>query len=149
MSVFRNLILKIFGEPITKYDDLLGKMTYAGGYYECTVYFKPIKKYIEVGIGGDDGGPSSEAKLFYKEIETNYDKILRLIMPRVIEELAEWNPSIEICNFKDEFEPNYMFIPSGSSTGKDWEIAFNTIHDSHSITVVIADYTVKLVKLDG
>ena len=147
MSFFKKILNKIFPEPRKLYDEYFGEMNDNHGYFECNVFFKPINKKIEIGISGNENGPFKEARLFYKEVEANYEEIVKAVSPIILENFSDWNPSVKIENFKTEFEPVYLFIPT--SKGNDWEIAFETIHDHHLFTVTMNNYTPKHVNIEG
>lgn len=149
MSFILRVLTKVFGEPRKLYDDFFGEMIDADGYYECFAYFKPIGKKIELGIGGDENGPTKEARMFYKEIEKNYGELIEILAPEFLKNLLLWNPETKITSFKKEFEPVYMFIPDFKTEKLKWEIAFETIHNSHLIRAEMKGYEVEVVIIDG
>jgi len=149
LSIFKRLIKRVFGEPRKLNDEFFGELIDADGYYEGYADFNPIKDKIEIGISGDENGPSAEARSFYKQVEKDYYQLVKIISPKILERLIEWEPNVKIKDFDNEFKPVYLFIPDFNQEDQSWEIAFESIHNSHLITLVMSNYEVEFVRFDG
>jgi hypothetical protein len=150
MNKFWNKIVEfIFGKIREVDDDFFGKMLDAGSYYECRRLFSPINDIIEIGIDGDETGVSKIQKEFFKQIEKDYKLISENVTPIIEKELNKWNSNIVIDNFEKEFTPIYLRIPNCEESPLNWMIAFETIHDSHMISVNMIDFEPDSILIDG
>lgn len=150
MGLFSKIIKLVFGEPRKINDEFFGEMTDVDGYYECWRDFKPINKSIEIGIEAGEAGPTSKQKEFFSSIETDYDEITKKIQPVIEAEFRNWKRGFKIFDFKKEFKPVYLWVPSCESLPISWEIAFETDHDlNHIFTVSLKDKKIENLRMDG
>ena len=146
----------LFGKKHRIDDDFFGsmiQMTFkdnSKNYYECNISFQPITTEIELGIEGNENGPIQIQKDFFSSIEKNYDKITASITPIIEDEFKNWKEDFKIIDFKKEFKPVYMFLPSCANKSVTWEIAFESDHDlNHQFTVTMNDLLALKVSIDG
>lgn len=134
MSFFSKILKFIFGENRVIENDFFGKMLDAGGYFECNRYFTPINKIIECGVSTDPDESFEKQIIFFRQVETNFEKIIEVLRPYLEKEVREWNPDYVFKDFSTDFEPTYLDIPNEEFENAEWNIIFvnNPIcHFSH------------------
>lgn len=153
MKFLKNL----FKKSIVIQDEYFGNMLYCEvnpkfgcSYFECQRHFSPSQNQIEIGIDANMDGPTQIQKEFFKEIESNYSNLSNSIKPLIEEQFRNWKSDFEITNFKDEFYPVYLRIPSCNQQPIIWEIAFESPHDlNHSFSVTMKNFTGMELLIDG
>ncbi len=147
----------IFGKTIKIDDQFFGKMIFSEfkktpekNYFECHRHFKPTNEIIEIGIKGNETGPTEIQKDFFREIELNYLKIISSVKPIIEDEFRNWKEEFEIKDFKKEFKAVYLFLPLCINDFKVWEIAFESRHDlNHTFTITMNDFNASEILIDG
>lgn len=147
----------IFGKPTKIEHDFFGPMVYfkdkkepVKSYFECRRYFAPAEKIIEIGIDGNESGPTSVQIDFFKRIEDNYSKISQSIIPLIEDEFKNWKEGFKIANFQKEFEAVYLQLPRCEDKPIAWEIVFESGHDkNHVFTLIMSDLEAKEILIDG
>ena len=147
----------IFGKPTKINNDFFGTMLFLidkkdplKSYYECRRYFTPTDKIIEIGIEGNETGPTQKQIDFFKSIETNYTEIIKSIIPIIEDEFGNWKEGFRIEDFQNEFEAVYLGLPRCENKPIIWEIAFETDHDrNHTFTLTMSDFDAKEILIDG
>jgi len=147
----------IFGKTIKIDDEFFGKMIFLDdkkeplkSYFECRRHFKPTGDIIEIGIEGSEIGPTDVQKEFFRQIESDYEKIISAVKPLIENEFQNWKEDFEIADFRKEFKAVYLFLPRCENEPKVWEIAFETEHDlNHTITITISDLKGTEILIDG
>lgn len=146
----------IFGT--TKIDNtFFGKMLFlpdrrdpSKSYFECRRHFKPSDKQIEIGIDGEEIGPTQIQIDFFKSIEDNYLEITNSITPHIEEPFGNWQEGFKIKDFNKEFEPVYLRLPKCETKPIVWEIAFHSDHDrNHTFTATMENFAAKELLIDG
>ena len=151
------LLSFIFGKRITVEDEFFGQMIFAGSkraasdsYFECRRQFQPSGQKIEIGIEADISGPTVKQIAFFKEIEKRYTEISAAIMPLIEGQFRNRKEDFKIMDFKNEFQPVYLWMPRCENLPIIWEIAFESDHDkNHTFTVTMSDIEAKEVLIDG
>ena len=147
----------IFGKTIKINDSFFGEMRYfefknepEKNYFECKRHFKPIDKEIEIGIEGNVNGPTEKQKVFFEQIESDYEKIISTIKPMIENEFQNWKKDFKISDFRNEFKAVYLYLPRCEDEMKVWEIGFETEHDSnHTILMTMNDLKATEILVDG
>jgi len=147
----------IFGKTIKIEDEFFGEMIFSEfkknpekNYFECRRHFKPTNETIEIGIEGNETGPSEIQKDFFRKIESDYDKITSSIIPMIENEFQNWKEDFKIADFNKEFKAVYLFLPRCEKEPKIWEIAFESDHDlNHTFTLTINDLKASEILIDG
>jgi hypothetical protein len=140
----------LFGKTKSIEDDFFGKMIFIEPHFECRRNFYPTDSIIEIGIDGVESGPTIRQKDFFKNIEEKYPDIVKSISPLIEDEFRNWKEEFQIKDFKKEFKPVYLYIPTCESSPVIWEIAFESEHDlNHHFTITMNDFDAKEILIDG
>jgi hypothetical protein len=147
----------IFRKQIKLENNFFGTMLFfedkknsLNNYFECRRHFNPTNKIIEIGINGNETGPTKNQIDFFKSIEVNYIAITKEIAPLIENEFQNWVEDFKIDNFQKEFEPIYLGIPLCNEKPIIWEIAFESRHDTnHTFTLTMSDFEAKEILIDG
>ena len=147
----------IFGKTIKIDDDFFGSMVFlddkkkpAESYFECRRHFQPTDDIIEIGIKGDETGPTQVQKDFFHQIESDYAQVIASVQPMIESEFQNWKPDFKIADFQKEFKAVYLFLPRCDKDPKVWEIAFESDHDlNHTFTLTMNDFTATDILIDG
>ncbi|QXP60856.1 hypothetical protein [Olleya sp. HaHaR_3_96] len=147
----------IFGKTIKIDNAFFGKMIFIENkkkplksYFECRKHFKPTDDIIEIGIEGNETGPTELQKDFFRKIESDYDKIISSVKPLIEKEFQNWKEDFKITDFRKEFNAVYLFLSRCENDPKSWEIAFETEHDlNHTITMTMSDLKATEILIDG
>ena len=119
-------------------------------YFECRRHFMPTNKIIEIGIDGDESGPTQKQIDFFKRIEDNYSEVPKAVSPLIEDEFGNWKEGFKIVNFQKEFEAVYLRLPRCETNPNIWEIAFDSDHDrNHTFTLTMSDFEAKEILIDG
>lgn len=122
------------------------------GFYSGSRIFAPTGTKIGILLRTDAGaeGPREEQVNFYKEIEEKYDLISKSITPVIEDTFRNWKEDFAIQDFKKEFHPVSLDIPSCEERPIVWEIGFETSHDSnHVFTIIMHGWETKEIQIDG
>jgi hypothetical protein len=146
-----------FGKSVIIENEFFGQMRFNENkqaqdksYFACKRHFKPSDKIIEIGIDGNVSGPTEKQIAFFKQIEENYPEIAASIIPVIEDEFRNWKNDFKITDFKKEFAPVYLRLPSCETNPIIWEIAFESEHDkNHTFTLIMNDYEAKEILIDG
>ena len=95
-------------------------------YFECSRYFKPIKKIIELIIECDKLGITENQILFFEWIEDSYPEICKSVTPLIDCLYEDLKSGIKIVDFSKELEVTQLFLPQCDSVPVVWEILFET-----------------------
>jgi len=147
----------IFGKTIKIEDPFFGKMIFSDfkknpdkNYFECSRHFKPTDDLIEIGIEGNETGPTAIQKDFFRSIEARYNEVIASVKPCIESEFKNWKEDFNIADFRKEFKAVYLFLPRCEKVPIVWEIAFETEHDlNHTITITMADLNATSIHIDG
>jgi hypothetical protein len=147
----------IFGKPKKIQHDFFGTMLFLEfkkeshkSYFECKRHFKPTDRSIEIGIDGEETGPTQNQVDFFRSVEDNYATIAKAILPLIEDEFGNWKEGFRINDFQKEFEPVYLRIPRCENKPIVWEIAFESDHDkNHTFTLTMSDFEAKEIVIDG
>lgn len=147
----------IFGKTPKIEHHFFGEMQFVGNkrdtsksYFECSRFFKPKNKAIDIAISGDISGPTQTQIDFFENIENHYAAIVDSIIPVIEDVFRNWKEEFTIKDFFTEFEPVHLLIPDCKAKPVIWEIAFETEHDeNHMFTIIMEDFTAKEVQIDG
>ena len=147
----------IFGKTIKIDDQFFGEMLFfhfkkkpEKNYFECKRYFKPTDNIIEIGIEGNETGPIELQKDFFRQIESEYEKIVYSVKPMIESEFKNWKEDFKIVNFQKEFKAVYLFLPRCEKEPKVWEIVFESEHDlNHTFTLTMKDFNATEILIDG
>lgn len=119
-------------------------------YFECERFFKPSGEQIGLTVTGGLGSLTQQQESFVAQLENNYQLIVDAIIPIVEDEFRNWKPDFRIVDFKREFKPVYLNIPTCDQQPVEWEIAFETVHDrNHTFTAGMLDGEPQYVRVDG
>jgi len=147
----------LFGKNIIIDNEFFGEMTFLENkkeplksYFECRRHFKPTDNIIEIGIKGNETGPTKLQKDFFRKIESDYDKIISSIRPLIENEFRNWKEDFKITDFRKEFKAVYLFLPRCENEPIFWEITFETEHDlNHILTIKMCDSKANEILIDG
>ena len=147
----------IFGKPTKLENEFFGTMLFLEdkkeplkSYFECRRHFTPTDKIIEIGIDGDQSGPTQKQIDFFKSIEANYSEVSKAVSPLIEDEFGNWKEGFKIGNFQKEFQAVYLRLPRCETKPVIWEIAFNSEHDrNHTFTLTMSDFEAKEILIDG
>jgi hypothetical protein len=147
----------IFGKTIKIDDQFFGKMIFSEfkkntekNYFECRRHFKPTDNNIEIGIEGNETGPTELQKDFFRQIESEYEKIISSVKPMIENEFQNWKEDFKIANFHKEFKAVYLHLPRCEKEPKTWEIAFESEHDlNHTFTLTMNNLKATEILIDG
>lgn len=147
----------IFGKSNKMENEFFGTKTFFEfkkepykNYFECSRYFKPADKVIEIGIDGDMSGITDEQIDFFKRVEDNYPEICKTIVPLIEHEFGNWKEGFKILDFQKEFEAVYLSLPRCETRPVVWEIAFESHHDkNHTFTLTMSDFEAREVLIEG
>lgn len=150
-------MILFFGKTVKIDDGFFDKMIFLEdkkeplkSYFECRRHFEPAKDIIEIGIVGDLNGPTEKQRSFFRQLESDYDKIISSVKPMIENEFQNWKEDFKITDFRKEFKAVYLFIPRCEKEPKVWEIVFETEHDlNHSITITMNDLNATEILIDG
>jgi hypothetical protein len=147
----------IFGKTIKINDEFFGKMIFSEfkknpekNYFECRRHFKPTDEIIEIGIEGNVTGQTELQKNFFRQIESEYEKIISSVKPMIENEFQNWKEDFKIVDFHKEFKAVYLYFPRCEKVPKIWEIAFESEYDlSHTFTLTMNNLIATEILIDG
>ena len=122
----------------------------AEDYFESERYFSPSGEMMGLSATGELGSLTPRQEEFIAQVEEQYPLIVAAIIPDIENRFQYWKPEFKISDFKQEFKPVYLDIPTCEQQPVEWEIAFETVHDrNHTVFVVMLDFQPQYVRIDG
>jgi len=131
-----------FGKPVKK--------SPVEDYVECERYFSPSGEMIGLSATGEFGSLTQRQEDFISQVERDYLLIIAAIIPSIEDRFRHWKPEFRIGEFKQEFKPVHLDIPTCDQQPIEWEIAFETVHDrNHTVFIVMLGYEPQYVRVNG
>lgn len=131
MGFLRSLRLQFC--PLKKDDSDFGKLLYMyisnhpeRSYWECEWKFPPTGTIISISLPGNEAGPYSESRAFYKEIIAKYETILRTVRPQLSIVFKEWLNKELPEDIFSELKLAGFGLDDGKSNPIRWDISFET-----------------------
>lgn len=90
--------------------------------FEGSRHFRPTDKEIEFHLEGQMPGPTDRQIKFFQDLEDDWDSILHKVKPMIEEEFQNWKPDFKIADFKAEFVPTFLNIPTLEKKNYEWEL---------------------------
>lgn len=132
----------LFGKTKTIEDEFFGVLQLFDSkdktkqHFEGKRSFSPTNQSIWLEIDADFSGPTNEQKQFFRQIEDQYDELVEKVKPLIITEYQNLRADFAIQDFKNEFTPVHLTIPLLPQSEIEWELAFDTIHDSNHTVII-------------
>lgn len=150
-------IFDFFKKPLIVEDDFFGRLRFmkiknnpSRNYFEGKGKFGPTGRELEYFIHADESGPEPEQKEFYRQIQQDWPRIVEKIKPLIEAEFRNWKDDFTITDFNREFHLVGLTIPRPEIQPREWDLAFDTIHDeNHQFTVYLKGYEPTRVEIDG
>lgn len=150
MSLFSLLFVK----PVIINDDFFGEMKFSSsqkgsGYFVCKKKLNFFEEPVEIIIDGSISGPTETQKNFVLKLEDKYNEISESIVPLIEGECRNWKEDFKITDFRKEFRPVSIQIPTCENKPVIWEIGFESNHDlNHTFTVTMNNFKAKDILID-
>src|SRR5688572_20248623 len=97
----------VFGKSIKINHSFFGQMLFvqdkkdaSRSYFECSRFFRPSNKEIEIGINGTVSGPTQLQNDFFKSVEENYAEISKSVSLLIEDQFQNWKQDFKIVDFK-------------------------------------------------
>lgn len=131
MGFLRSLKLQFF--PLRKDDPEFGRLLFMyisnhpeRSYWECEWKFPPTGTIISISLPGDESGPYSQSRAFYKEIVPKFQTILELVRPQLNIAFKEWLDKEIPKDIFSELKLSGLGLDDGKSHPLKWDISFET-----------------------
>jgi len=122
----------------------------ADDYFECERYFSPSGEQIELSVTGELSVLTQRQENFIAQVEKDYSLIIGAVIPAFEDEFRNWKPAFKIADFKQEFKPIHLSIPTCDQQAVEWEMSFETIHDlNHIVVVYMLNFQLLHIHIDG
>jgi hypothetical protein len=149
-------LFDFFKKRITIQDEFWGELQFikikntTRSYFSGSGYFAPADKEIEFSIMSGEEGPSQSQREFYEDLQKNFDQYILKFIPRLEEEFRHADDDFRIRNFKKEFIPESLTIPTITRETPEWEICFSSVHDeNHLFTISMTGDVPGYITIDG
>lgn len=122
-------------------DDIFGLMLFNKNsklsYYQGHFLFKPSNKEIDIFLDSNKAGINPKQKIFFHQIENNYNQLVIKISQAITEKLNKRKlREIIINDFSNEFTLYAISISWVSQLNQEWSLSYHSdIHSPSGLTV--------------
>ncbi|HEX3037170.1 MAG TPA: hypothetical protein VHT73_18955 [Thermodesulfobacteriota bacterium] len=142
--------LKKTFSPITKEDPFFGNIRYQKvGFWEGRKYFAPEKREYEITIDGGEDRPTESQRQFFRELELRYPSLKGEFSKDLLEQLRNWNEDCDEKDLWNQFELESFGLPDIDAGQKEWELVFEHKESGHYFCIMINEWNVEGIRIDG
>lgn len=136
--------------PLVKDDPVFGRIRYQrAGFWEGDVYFAPEDRRYGITIDGGPDRPTDAQRAFFHELETRYPALKAVFADDLLEQLQNWNPEIRAEDVWAHFTLESFGLPDLAAGERAWEMIYELHDDGHLFGLLLEDWTVTGVRIDG
>lgn len=106
---------------------------------------------FEVGllVEADEDGPSERQREFYRELTARYSELRAAIEDDLLEQLKNWDSSIDRKEVWERFTLESMSISKLSDDDRNLELCYTLSDNPHYFCVILEDWSVEGIRVDG